>query len=31
MNWEMFFELAYAWLIGFEVGLIIDLVKALLR
>ena len=31
MNWETFFELAYCGLIGFEVGLIVDLVRLLLR
>ena len=31
MNWTKFFELAYTWLIGFETGFILDLIRQLLR
>jgi hypothetical protein len=31
MNWRKFFELAYTGLIGFECGLIIDLIRSLVR
>ena len=31
MSWETFFELAYCWLIGFEVGFIFDLIQQLRR
>jgi hypothetical protein len=31
MNWAKFFELAYTWLIGFETGFVIDLIRQLLR
>jgi hypothetical protein len=31
MNWLRFFELAYAGLIGFECGFVLDLIHTLMR